>query len=221
MTSQAACRADPDASHLINVTNTVEIARRLVSAGARVVFPSTNHVFDGTVPFAPADRARCPDTVYGEQKAAAEEQLLALGDAVCVIRFGKILPHNHPMFSAWIADLAAGRPVTPFADVVFSPIDQAVAIDVLCRLGEGRHSGLWQLTANDDISYADAARRLAHGLGAAETLVQPVTAAEVWRGEPFPAHTTLDSARIAAELNVPIPTPYDELDRMIQTRTEG
>jgi len=50
VTSIDDCRRFPRAAEAVNVTGTITLARRLVAAGVRVVFPSSSLVFDGTRP---------------------------------------------------------------------------------------------------------------------------------------------------------------------------
>lgn len=213
ITSQAACHADPEGADRVNVENTVLVARRLRAAGAHVVFASTNQVFDGTRPFRRTDEPTAPVTIYGRFKAAAEERLLALAGGVAVIRFGKVIHPANKMLRDWIAALTAGRPIAPFSDAVIAPVPLAMAIDSLRRLGEGRHAGLYQLSASADVSYADIARHLARRLGMDTALVRPTTtAAAGWQGEPFPQHTTLDSTALTNAVGVQPPDPLATVD---------
>lgn len=213
VTSLAACEADPPGSYRINVENTVRIARSLLDSGAEVVFPSTNHVFDGTKPFRKPKERPCPDTEYGRQKAAAEEQLCALGEGLTVIRFSKIIGPNVALLRTWLGNLSAGRPIRPFKDAVMSPVPLDLAVEALWRLGLARYGGVFQLSATRDISYVEAAQHFARRLGVTSDLVLPTTAAAAgWQGQPFPEHTTLDASRLTKVLGLTRPDPLTALE---------
>src|SRR6266851_3934582 len=65
----ADCSRDPAASRGVNVDGVVSIATELASRGSRILFVSTNSVFDGSVPRPLARDNLAPVTEYGKQKA--------------------------------------------------------------------------------------------------------------------------------------------------------
>lgn len=218
VTSTADCRERPDASRAINVEGTVTLARRLVAEGCRVIFPSTNMVFDGSCPFAPRDLPVSPRTAYGRMKAEAEARLRELGDAVSIVRLAKVLGRSVPLFEDWRASLRAGRPIHPLADMVMAPISLDAAVDALRRVGRSAAQGIIQLSATGEVSYADAARRLAAMMIADPGLVQPRTVEEAGlRLEHVARHATLEVSGIEAALGILAPDPWQAIDEAIAT----
>src|SRR5882757_6587716 len=59
MVSYADCRTNPELARRVNVTSPAKLARRLTSAGTRVVLLSTSAVFGGREPNVPASRVTC------------------------------------------------------------------------------------------------------------------------------------------------------------------
>lgn len=209
VTSMDRCRERPDMARAVNVTGTLELARRIVARGGRVVFPSTNMVFDGGTPFQRADAAPSPRSAYGRLKAEAEAALLALGGPTCIVRLTKVLGGRVPLFERWAASLCAGDPIRPFSDLVMAPVTLAHAVDVLARACTDSMTGILQVSACRDVSYAEAALRLAAILPAEAALVRPVPASGV---EHVARHTTLDTSRVRAELGLEPPEPWDAID---------
>ena len=80
------CRKDFEGTWDVNVRAPIEIARSMVDKGARVLFLSTNQVFDGKVSFREAYDEKVPASAYGRQKAAAEDGILALSKGCSVLR---------------------------------------------------------------------------------------------------------------------------------------
>lgn len=215
VTSGARCRETPEATRLVNVERTVRLADLLRGRGAHAVFPSSNLVFDGSVPHTPADAPVCPQTDYGRQKADAERRLQA-GGQVTVIRFGKVLAPGAWWLRDWGGALRRGEPVSPFRDMVVSPVPLNFAAEVLARTGERRPGGVIQVTGSEDVTYADIAYRLADRLGAPRGLVRPCSVAD--RGLPpetAPRNTTLDVGRLTDTLGLTPPPVWDTIDTAI------
>ena len=214
VTSQEKCRLDPEYSRRVNVLGTVSLAKRLVDSGVFVIFLSTNLVFDGKKPFARADDPVNPQTEYGCQKAEAESRLLKLGDKVSVVRFSKVLSQDMHLFQGWIRNLKVGKEIHPFSDMVMSPISLAFAVDVLMKVTEMQIPGIMQVSAEKDISYAEAALHIARKLGLDEKLIKPVSYRESGIGF-APLHTTLEVSRLKSELGMTPPDVYETIDNSL------
>ena len=207
VTSLEKCRINPDYSRKVNVNGTVALAKRLVDSGGFVVFISTNLVFDGQKPFAKSTDPVNPLTEYGRQKVEAESLLSKLGNKVSIVRFSKILSADTPIFHDWIRDLKAGKEIHPFFDMVMSPVPLAFAVDVLFKVAMMQTPGIMQVSAEQDISYAEAALRIARKLGLDEKLINPVSYRE--SGIEFaPLHTTLNVSRLRSELGMVPPEVF-------------
>ena len=135
------------------------------------------------------DEPTCPMTEYGRQKAEAEAALLApyaplasgapgaSGGDVLVVRLTKVVTPGD-LFDQWRKDLLAGKTIRPFSDMPVAPVSLEAAATVLAELAATGASGIRHVSAPRDISYAEAARRLAERLGVSPDLVRPQTVAE-------------------------------------------
>lgn len=214
VTSTEACRDRPDEAHRVNVEGTVELGRRLADAGARIVFLSTNLVFDGSTPFTPATAARCPRTAYGRMKAEAEERLLALGGTT-VVRLTKVIGRTLPVIDRWRDSLARDEPIRPLMDLVIAPVSLDLATTVIAAAAREPLGPILQVSARADVSYADVAARLARRWGATADLVRPASAAELGLAlEHLPAHTTLDVSLMRDRLGIEPPDPWAAIDEV-------
>lgn len=199
-TSLEACEKDPLTSHIINVDSTVKIAKILHQQGVFVVFLSTNAVFDGSHSFFRADEPHTPICEYGRQKAEAESALFSLRDDVAVVRLTKVIASTLKLWADWVARLKAGQEIQAFGDFRMAPVSLNFAVDCLRRIGESRHSGVYQVSGAADISYLEAARCLAAKLGASSELVRAISVSsdEGPRLISRPFHTTLDMSAFAS-----------------------
>jgi dTDP-4-dehydrorhamnose reductase len=221
ITSLDACRRDPQGTARINLGASVEMARRLIASGAFVVFLSSNAVYDGSTAFRRAADPPCPTTEYGRQKAEAERQLLALG-ATAVLRITKVLAPQTGLFAGWRASLESGRPIRPFSDMVMAPVSLPFAVEALVRIGAARRPGIYQLSADRDISYLEAACRVAARLDADAKLIEPATANSAGLVlETVPAHTTLDMSETYNAFGLAPPSVWEAIDFATQSSREA
>lgn len=206
-TSTDVCRRFPERTRRINVENMLSVAARLMARGVFVVFASTNAVFDGSHPHVPRHHPVSPATEYGRQKAFVEAELAKMGPSVAIVRLSKVLKPGMPLFQGWKTRLMRGERITPFKDMVFSPIPLAVASKLMVHVAEKRLPGVWQCSAREDVSYTDAAYVMADTLGLGGDLVSPVVSHDVLdAAEHVPANTTLESSDSYSALDLsPVP----------------
>ncbi|MDE1145425.1 MAG: sugar nucleotide-binding protein [Azospirillaceae bacterium] len=203
-----ACHIDPEGSARVNVTGTVELARRLMAQGAHVIHLSSNQVFKGDAPSPAEDAPVSPANTYGAQKAEAERSLLALvpppgRPAATILRLTKVIHPGMPLFTGWIDQLAAGRVVRPARDMALAPVTVDLVVEAMLALADrGREDpaavpGIFHLSATDEISYAEAAAFVARRQGADAGLMQAVdsVAAGYLREQP-PRHTIMATGRL-------------------------
>jgi len=213
ITSTDECRTWPNDCRRVNVDATCALGRRLADAGIRIVFLSTNLVFDGKTPFMPATSPRRPHTAYGRMKAEAEERLFSLGIGTTVVRLTKVIGRTLPVIDRWQDSLARGEPIRPLTDLVIAPVSLDLAATVIAAAAREPLGPILQVSARADVSYADVAASLARRWDAAADLVRPATAAE--RGltiEHLPAHTTLDASLVRDKLGIEPPDPWAAIE---------
>jgi len=221
MTSIDACEKSPVDSDVVNVGAPTALVERLANKGVRCIILSTSMVFDGSQIRPTAEHPVSPLTIYGRQKAALEKNVLALGGDHAVLRLTKVLTPDNPLLCGWANELRAGRPVNAFEDMYFAPVTLEDAVTVILGVTESGQAGVFQYSANQDISYHAAASRLAHRLGVAADLVQRTS----WRDVGLdaaraPANTAFDCASIVAIGGPQAPHSIDVLDQVIDQIVE-
>lgn len=206
------CRESPAVARRVNVEGTLALGERLAASGMRIVFPSTNMVFDGTVPFTPAATAHCPKTAYGRMKSEAEAGLLALGGTT-VVRLAKVIGGTLPVIDRWREAAFRGEPIRPLADLRLAPVSLDLAAKLLAAAAIQPLGDILQLSARGDVSYADVAARYASRWRIARDLIRPATARELELPiEHLPPHTTLDSSSVGDKLGISAPDPWAAFD---------
>lgn len=216
VTNLGYCERNPRESAAINVTATLKIAKEFEARGARIIFISSSHVFDGTRAMVRPDAERNPMSEYGRQKATVEQALAAKNANFCVVRLTKVLGAAPSVVANWLECLRRHEHIEPFADMTMAPISVTYAANALMRIAEGRNFGPYQLSASADISYADAASFIAQDIDVDGDLIRPVRGSD--KGVPDfmrPPYTSLNTTTVLTEFAIAPPVPAEALQYVI------
>lgn len=192
------CELNPALAAAVNTTGAVNVARATAAANARLMFVSTDYVFDGTktAPYETSDRCH-PVSAYGKSKADAEENILAILPSACVVRTSWLFGPGGKCFPDTILKLAATRAeIEVVNDQRGSPtytLDLARAIIALCQ-ADAR--GIIHATNRGDCTWFDFASEVLRQAGS-PTVVRPTTSEKFVRPAPRPKYSVLSSASLS------------------------
>jgi dTDP-4-dehydrorhamnose reductase len=212
------CESNPDRACAVNRDGAVNVARAAKQVGAKLIFLSSDYVFDGkkTVPYETAD-PRNPQSVYGRSKAEAEVGLLEVLPECCIVRTSWLFGVGGKCFPDTILKMAATRPALDVVDdqrgCPTYCVDLARAIMELCH--KGAH-GIVQVTNAGDCSWFDFAGEIVKSAGLS-TVVRPVSSAQMARPAPRPAYSVLSAASLK-RYGIAMPTWRDALRRYLEER---
>jgi dTDP-4-dehydrorhamnose reductase len=212
------CESNSDLAFAVNRDGAVNVAKAAKALGTRLVFLSSDYVFDGksAAPYE-TDTARNPKSVYGRTKAEAEMQLQELMPECCIVRTSWLFGNAGKCFPETILKLAANRPAL---DVVNDQrgcptyaVDLARAIMQLCRKNA---SGIVHVTNAGDCTWFEFAEEIVRGSGLTTT-IRPVSSQQMARPAPRPAYSVLSPARLQS-LGIEMPSRRDALRRYLEQR---
>ena len=213
------CEKNRELAFEVNCRGAVNVARAAQEQGARLLFLSTDYVFDGTkkTPYM-TDDPRSPRSVYGQSKADAEMQLADILPECCIVRTSWVFGAGGKCFPDTILKLAASRPqLDVVGDQRGSPtysIDLARALIQLCRRGA---SGLVHATNRGECSWFEFAREIIAQAGL-NTVVRETTSEKFVRPAERPKYSVL-SPESLHRFGVSMPEWRDALQRyMAETR---
>ena len=190
--------AEPDACLAANTEGALALARACAERNAPFVGFSSDLVFDGRShrPYVEAD-APAPLNVYGESKARAERDILAMGGAALMVRSAAFFsPYDPYNFAAHVTrTLAAGQPVTAADDLIISPTYVPDLVDAVLDLLIDGDTGLRHLANPAAISWADFARAVARALDLDAELVRGAPACSFGWAAQRPAYAALSTQR--------------------------
>ncbi|HXT60669.1 MAG TPA: sugar nucleotide-binding protein [Pirellulales bacterium] len=216
----AVCQRSPDESRRVNVDAVVALAQRCASESRMFVQLSSDRVFSGRSPRTRADAPFAPASEYGRQKAEADRRLLEMfaeGGELAIVRFAKLVSRTHALFGAWRDSLCRGEAIRPFADMTMAPVTLDFAIAVLYKVILERRTGVFQASAESDVTYSQFAGDLAEACGAARELVIPISSVSATVDiDPPPPFTSLDVSRVRNEMNLIPPTPKEVAEWIVR-----
>jgi dTDP-4-dehydrorhamnose reductase len=217
LTNVDTCESQPGLAEAINTVAPARLAALGVATGFRLVQISTDSVFDGTDgPYAEAD-ATAPLNEYAGSKLAGERGVAAAGGDHLILRttfFGRS-PTGSGLADWLIRELGAGRSVTGFEDVRFSPLDAATLVGCVLELAASRVQGTLHLGASDAVSKLAFALLVASEYGFDPGLVRAGRLADAKLDAPRPLDTALDTRAAAAALGRALPTVGECVARML------
>lgn len=212
------CESNSELAFSVNRDGAVNVAQAARQAGAKLIFLSSDYVFDGkkTSPYE-VDDMRNPQGVYGRSKAEAEVKLVEILPNCCIARTSWVFGIGGRCFPDTILRLAANRPAL---DVVNDQrgcptytVDLSRAIIQLCRQNA---SGVVHVTDADDCSWFEFAKEIIARAGLT-TEVRPVNSQQMARPAPRPSYSVL-SATSLLRYGMEMPGWKDALDRYLEER---
>jgi len=212
------CETNRDLAFAVNRDGAVNVAAAARTAGARLLFLSSDYVFDGrkSSPYETNDE-RNPQSVYGRTKAEAEVKLLEANPDCCVVRTSWLFGVGGKCFPDTILKLAASRPAIDVVDdqrgCPTYAEDLARAIIQLCRKNAG---GIVHVTNAGDCTWFEFAQEIVRMAGLPAT-VRPVSSKQMARPAPRPAYSLLSPAGMRS-FGIAMPPWRDALQRYLKLR---
>jgi dTDP-4-dehydrorhamnose reductase len=187
----------PEAAYAVNATGTANVAKAAEESAARVLFISTDYVFDGTSsrPYEPDD-AIAPLGVYGDSKAKGEAALRAASSQWCIARTSWLFGAHGSSFPEKILQAAKTRPeLKVVSDQIGSPTytrDLAAAIRNLIKVDA---RGILNATNAGTCSWFEFAKEILKQAGLTNP-IHPISTAESARLATRPAYSILSPASL-------------------------
>ena len=192
------CELNPEVAFAVNTEGAVNVAKAAAGSGAKLMFISTDYVFDGTktTPYEATD-PRNPVSNYGKSKADAEEGILDILPRACIVRTSWLFGAGGKCFPDTILKLAATRPqIEVVNDQRGCPTytdDLAAAIMQFCRMGA---EGIIHCTNSGDCTWYDLAHEVLAQAGSTAKVL-PTTSEKFVRPARRPQYSVLSSASLA------------------------
>ena len=177
MAAVGRCEREQAAATAVNVGATSEIVKLCRATGARLLFVSTEYVFDGRRGFYREDDPPNPTTHYGRTKREAERAVAELGACGASLRtsivYGWPAPGRRNFVLALVERLHRGESYHGGTEVMRSPVYVEHLVEGIGRLVEEFQPGIHHVAGRDWVSMYDFALAVAGEFGLDPGLVMP------------------------------------------------
>lgn len=212
--------ANQPAVRKVNVDGTANIAKACKKIGAKLVYISTDYVFDGQgeKPWQPDDKNYAPLNVYGQSKLDGEKAVTENTDQYFIVRIAWVFGKNGKNFVKTMLGVGQTHPeVRVVNDQIGTPTYTPDLARLLVDMIETEKYGFYHATNEGGyISWADFTEEIFKQAGINSKVI-PVTTAEYGvsvAARPF--NSRLDKSKLKEAGFSPLPTWQDALSRYLK-----
>lgn len=193
------CESNHQMADLLHVDITSDIAHVCKDIESKLIYFSTDAVFDGFLnrKYSENDSTN-PISYYGKTKLRAEEIIMQESDQNIILRTTIIYGwHTRSRFTNWVLNLLKNKKtVSAFTDQYNTPTlvdDLAKSIIKMIELGV---TGIYHATGKSCLSRYEFALRLAERFGFDKHLIIPTVSSEKKQAAPRPPNGCLGSSKL-------------------------
>ena len=204
---------EPSKAMAVNAEGTERVALAAYKAGARLIYLSTDYVFDGrkTSPYVETDEPN-PLNIYGRSKLEGEQRSLACCPNTLIVRTAWLYGAQGRNFVNTVMRLASDQPaLRVVADQRGCPTHAGDLAAALLRVLNTDIRGVVHAAGSGDCTWHEFACAIISLMGRSVP-VCPITTAEAGREAPRPSYSVLAN-RVLAEGGITLPHWKDALTR--------
>jgi dTDP-4-dehydrorhamnose reductase len=215
------CQQHPELACGANVELTRHVTDLCRETGARLVFCSTDTIFDGEhAPYKEEDTPG-PVNLYAETKVEAERIVQGLGLQAVIARLSlvvglPVLGAGNSFFARMVAALREGRSVGMTEYEIRTPVDVITVGRVLLELAAGSQSGIFHIAGSSQVNRFELAQTAAARFGLPRSLIIPQPANSTPGRAARPRDVSLSNRKAAAKLKTPMRTLDEGLSLILE-----
>ena len=218
------CEKNREETWKVNVEGTRNIVDVSKNLNCKLVFISTDFVFDGIKGMYTEIDKPNPLNYYGLTKLEGEKLVRALNDYL-IIRttrlYGRVEKGQKRNFAIWVIEsLKNKQTISVITDQICSPTLANVCADVIIKLIKKSDIGFFNVAGKGCVSVFDFAKSIANVFELDDSYINPVTTKKSNQVAKRPMKNCLDVTKVEKELNIKIPTIVESLKIMKQEMVE-
>lgn len=198
------CEKNPDEAYKVNVNGTKNIVKACKNIDAKMVFISSDQVFDGTKGKYKEEDEINPLNTYGKQKAMAEEIIKNSLNNWLIVRASFIYGWfpGRDNFVTWVLEKLKSEPeIQVSCDQFVTPIHVENFVDILMKLLENDKRGIYHVGDGGCLSKYEFVKRIKETLQFNEAIIKPVSSEALNQNVVRPKNNCLDLSKIKNELD--------------------
>ncbi len=187
------CEKNPGRAYEVNCTGAVKVARASREVGSRLLFVSTDYVFDGRkyTPYGTDDTVN-PVNVYGQSKADAERGIREVLPHCCILRTSWLYGAKGRCFPNTILEAAQRRKkLSVVADQTGSPTFNRDLARTIIKLVRADAQGILHVSNAGECSWFEFARHIVRAAGLADVEVEQIRTEDLPRPAQRPKYSVL------------------------------
>jgi dTDP-4-dehydrorhamnose reductase len=173
------CEKNKDISWVTNVDGTKNIIEAARECGSKIIYISSNAVFDGNKPPYKEEDEINPLSYYGETKAICERLVKYSGLKSVIIRailmYGWHNSSERQNMVTWILDsISKGIPLKIVDDIYSNPLLSLNCADAIWAVIKKEKTGIFHVAGSDCLSRYDFALKIAEIFDLDKSMLSPV-----------------------------------------------
>ncbi len=190
------CESHHDEAMAINALGTKNVADAANKFNAKMIYVSTDFVFDGKGSMYREDDPVNPISYYAYSKLLGEYYVLGLDNYV-IARTSVVYGNARQNFVTWVRDsLKSGTRIKVVNDQFNTPTLSTDCAEAIMELVKNCAQGVYHTAGSERISRFEFARKIACFYGLDESLIEPVTSATLNQKAKRPMDSSLDTTKI-------------------------
>jgi dTDP-4-dehydrorhamnose reductase len=168
MTNVDKCECFPEIANKINSEAAKLVSDVCLKNNIDLIFISTDHLFDGTIPNVSENHIKNPLNCYGRTKSLGEDFVNKNNPNALIIRtnfFGWGTSYRKSFSDFVIDNLRLGNSITLFSDVFYTPILIDDLVDITMKLYFNKAVGVFNVVGNNRISKLEFGKEVAKVFG--------------------------------------------------------
>lgn len=216
MTNVDYCEDHPDEAWKLNVTGTENIARACEKTGSKLIYVSTDFVFDGERGMYRENDETNPLGHYALTKLKGEEVIQKYDVNYAVARVSVLYGWHHRMnFVTWVIDeLKNGRNINIVTDQYNSPTLADNAAEAILKLFELDKTGIYHTAGGERVNRFDFAVNIADVFELDPNLINSIESTNFVQKAKRPKDSSLDINKIERDTGMKMMGTVEGLEYM-------
>ncbi len=216
MTNVDLCEDETELAYKVNGDGTGYLAKAANDIDAKIIYVSTDFVFDGQRGYYKEDEKVNPLGIYAKSKYDGEVQLEKYSDNWAIARVSVLYGwHSRLNFTTWVIEqLRQKNEINIVTDQINSPTLADNAAEAIFKIAEKDKNGIFHSAGNDAINRFDFTKKIADAFDLDDSLINPTTSTQFVQKAPRPRDSSLNVNKVEKELDMKMETCSESLKRM-------
>lgn len=216
------CEDHQEAAYEVNARGTLNMVKACEEMDAKLIYVSTDFVFDGEKGLYHEDDETNPLGYYALTKLQGEEFVQNSNLNYAIARVSVLYGwHTNFNFVMWVIDeLKNGNEINIVTDEYNSPTYADNAAEAMIKIFEENKEGIYHTAGDERVSRFDFARNIAQVFELDESLINPIKSKELIRKAKRPMDSSLSVEKLKSDLNMKMLNTLEGLREMKKVKDQ-